>query len=119
MNRRLVFVLTRPPHGTSLAREGLDAVLAASAVSDDIVVFFEGDGVWQLVKEQQPEQIMQRNVLPTYGLLDLYDVEEIFVDQQALQDRQLSIDHLAIKITEIDAKQFYSSHACAHAILRF
>jgi tRNA 2-thiouridine synthesizing protein C len=119
MSHSLVFVLGSAPHGSSRAREGLDAVLAASAVCEDIVVFFEGDGVWQLLKDQSPTKIMQRNVLPTYGLLDLYEVEELFVDRQALRDRQLSIDHLAIKITEIDAKQFYLKHANAHAIVRF
>ncbi len=119
MSKLLAFVLSAAPHGCSAAREGLDAVLAASAVSDDIVLFFEGDGVWQLVKGQQPRATLQRDVLPTYGLLDLYDVEMIYVDQQALQDRQLSIDHLAIKTIEISAKQFYSRYANAHAVVRF
>jgi tRNA 2-thiouridine synthesizing protein C len=119
MSKPLVFIFSSAPHGSSAARESLDAALAASAVSEDIVVFFEGDGVYQLVSGQNPNEIKQRDVLPTYGLLDLYDVEEIYVDQQSLHERDLSIEQLAISVRVKQAKQFYLESCHAHAILRF
>ncbi|WP_406609644.1 sulfurtransferase complex subunit TusC [Agarivorans sp. JK6] len=119
MSKSLVFVFSRAPHGNSLAREALDAALAASAVSEDIVAYFEGDGVYQLLRGQNPTNIKQRDVLPTYGLLDLYDVEEIYVDQQSLKECGLSLEQLAISVRVKQAKQFYSECCHAHAILRF
>ncbi|MEZ2697341.1 DsrE family protein, partial [Hafnia alvei] len=41
--KRLAFIFTQPPHTSSAGREGLDALLAASAFSEDIQVFFIGD----------------------------------------------------------------------------
>ncbi|MFL6615526.1 MAG: sulfurtransferase complex subunit TusC, partial [Pantoea agglomerans] len=51
---RVAFVFTRAPHGSSAGREGLDAALATGALSEDIGLFFIGDGVLQLNLHQQP-----------------------------------------------------------------
>ena len=36
------------PHGSANGREGLDALLACSALSDELAAFFIADGVYQL-----------------------------------------------------------------------
>ena len=43
--KRVAFVFSSAPHGSASGREGLDALLATSALSDEIGVFFVGDGV--------------------------------------------------------------------------
>ncbi len=40
--KRVAFVLSSAPHGSAAGREGLDALLATSALTDDIGVFFCG-----------------------------------------------------------------------------
>ena len=42
---KVAFVSRQAPHGTSIAREAQDAILATSALTDDLSVFFIGDGV--------------------------------------------------------------------------
>lgn len=54
--KRVAFVFTHGPHGGAGGREGLDALLATSALSEDLGVFFVGDGVLQLLPGQQPEK---------------------------------------------------------------
>ena len=54
--KKIAFVFTQGPHGTSAGREGLDALLATSALTEDIGVFFIADGVFQLMPAQQPEK---------------------------------------------------------------
>lgn len=51
--KRVAFVFSSAPHGSAAGREGLDALLATSALTDDIGVFFVGDGVFQLLPEQR------------------------------------------------------------------
>ncbi|GAL38167.1 tRNA 5-methylaminomethyl-2-thiouridine synthase TusC [Vibrio maritimus] len=46
----LAFVFNSLPHASAAGREGLDALLATSAFTEDIKVFFVGDGVNQLRK---------------------------------------------------------------------
>lgn len=79
--KRVAFVFTHGPHGGAGGREGLDALLATSALSEDLGVFFVGDGVLQLLPGQQPEKILARNYIATFGVLPLYDVERCYLCQ--------------------------------------
>lgn len=88
--KKVAFIFTRGPHGTSAGREGLDALLATSALTEDIGVFFVADGVFQLLPHQQPEKILARNYIVTYGVLSLYDIDQCFVCADSLASRGLS-----------------------------
>lgn len=59
---KLAFVFTQAPYGTATSREGLDALLAATAFCDEseIAVFFLDDGVLNIIANQQSEQILQK-----------------------------------------------------------
>ncbi|MBR9856932.1 MAG: sulfurtransferase complex subunit TusC [Gammaproteobacteria bacterium] len=93
---KVAFIFRTPPHGSASGREGLDAVLATSALSEDIGVFFIGDGVYQLLADQEPGSILGRHYAPTFGLLELYDVDNVYISAEALAERGLSKDRLAI-----------------------
>ncbi|MGF1903735.1 sulfurtransferase complex subunit TusC [Aliivibrio salmonicida] len=93
---RLGFVFQSSPHSTTQGREGLDAILAASAYSDDIRIFFVGDGILQLLKSQKPEMILSRDYIAGFKMLELYDLEDIFVDKAALANRGITESHLLI-----------------------
>lgn len=47
--KRVAFVFSTVPHGSASGREGLDALLATSALTEDLGVFFIGDGVFQIL----------------------------------------------------------------------
>ena len=76
---RIAFVFTSAPHGSAAGREGLDALLATSALSEDIGVFFIGDGVFQLLAGQEPQKILARDYIATFKVLPLYDIETFWV----------------------------------------
>ncbi|ATA22452.1 sulfurtransferase complex subunit TusC [Gibbsiella quercinecans] len=88
--KRVAFVFTHGPHGCSGGREGLDALLATSALSEDIGVFFIGDGVLQLLPGQQPAKVLARDYIATFGVLPLYDVEQCYLCEASLQERGLA-----------------------------
>ncbi len=85
--KRVAFLFTHAPHGSASGREGLDALLATSALSEDIGVFFIGDGVLQLLPGQQPGKILARDYIATFGVLPLYDIERCFVCNASLRER--------------------------------
>ncbi|EFE97357.1 sulfurtransferase complex subunit TusC [Serratia odorifera] len=85
--KRVAFVFTQGPHGSAAGREGLDALLATSALSEELGVFFVGDGVLQLLPGQQPEKILARNYIATFGVLPLYDVDRCYLCAASLQQR--------------------------------
>ncbi|MBT0723777.1 sulfurtransferase complex subunit TusC [Rosenbergiella sp. S61] len=83
----IAFIFKTAPHGSSSGREGLDALLATGALSDDIGVFFMGEGVFHLISSQQPSTIFARDYITTFKLLELYDIEDVYVCQQSLVAR--------------------------------
>ncbi|GHA07224.1 sulfurtransferase complex subunit TusC [Oceanisphaera arctica] len=94
---KVAFIFRTPPHGSASGREGLDAVLATSALSEDIGVFFIDDGVYQLLSEQDPVPVLGRHYAPTFGLLELYDVDNVYISAEALAERGVSAERLVIE----------------------
>lgn len=91
MKYKLAILFTQPPFGSSVSREGLDALLAASAFCDEeeLAICFLNDGVFNLVAGQQPEQILQKDHIATFKLVELYDLTECFVCQESIAERGL------------------------------
>ncbi len=103
---KIGIVFRSAPHGTSLGREGLDALLASSAFcdEDEIGIFFLQDGVFHLLPAQQAEIIGQKDFISSLKLLDLYELEQRFVCLDSLKQRHLS-----------DAPFFLSVEKCSRA----
>lgn len=99
MSKKLLFVFQKPPHSTTACKEGLDALLAASAFGQCVSVLFSGDGIFQLIKHQDPTDIGRKNTLPIFDALGLYDVENLYASENELCQRNLKLDQLSIPIT--------------------
>jgi len=97
MEKNIGILNRSAPHGTSHAREALDLSLALSAFNESLSLFFIGDGVYQLLAEHNANVILQKNFQPMLKMLELYDVEQIYVCQQSLIARNLSVEQLIIK----------------------
>ncbi|HHF0500693.1 sulfurtransferase complex subunit TusC [Haemophilus influenzae] len=101
---KIAFLFRTSPHGTSISREGLDVILAATAFCEpnDIGIFFIDDGVLNLIDNQQPEIIQQKDFIRTFKLLDLYDVEQRFICTASLQKFKLDNRELILSCEKID-----------------
>lgn len=88
----LAILFTQAPFGTATSREGLDALLAASAFCDEdqIAICFLHDGVFNLLAQQSPELILQKDHISTFKLIELYDLSECFACAQSIAARDLS-----------------------------
>jgi tRNA 2-thiouridine synthesizing protein C len=93
---KLGFVFTSAPHACNSGREGLDALLAASAYSEDIAVFFVGDGASQLLSGQEPGGIFSRDYSPAFKLMALYDVEQVYICEASLAEMGLAQAELVL-----------------------
>ncbi|MEO3992652.1 sulfurtransferase complex subunit TusC [Pseudocitrobacter cyperus] len=99
--KRVAFVFACAPHGSASGREGLDALLAASALSDDLGVFFIGDGVFQLLADQKPATVLARDYIATFKLMSLYDIESVWMCAESLRERGLSADTAFVTDVEL------------------
>jgi tRNA 2-thiouridine synthesizing protein C len=101
--KRFMYVNRRAPYGTIYALECLEVVLVAAAFDQDVSVVFLDDGVCQLKKGQDTTGIGMKNFSKTYGALDDYDVEKIYVEKESLDARGLSVDDLVIPVEVLTA----------------
>ena len=68
-----------------------------------VSLLFRGEGVWGLVKDQDAAPLGRRTFGKVVSALPTYDVEQIFVCQDALNETGLKPAELSIPIRTIDA----------------
>ncbi len=95
---KLAVLFTQPPFGSAISREGLDALLAASVFcdEDEIAICFLNDGVFNLIKDQQTNLILQKDHSVTFKLIDLYELSECFICEKSLKQRNINVNNLVI-----------------------
>lgn len=119
---RLAFLFTQPPFGSSVSREGLDALLAASAFcdEDEIAVCFLNDGIFNLVAGQQPEQILQKDHIATFKLLDLYGLEHCYACKTSAEKYRLQDSHWILpNLHWVEPAEIFRVLAQAEKVMRF
>jgi tRNA 2-thiouridine synthesizing protein C len=92
--KKFLYVNRKAPYGTVYALESLEVVLIGAAFEQDVSLLFMDDGVFQLTKNQDTSDSDMKNFSPTYTALGDYDVNKIYVDQQSLDERGLTLDDL-------------------------
>ncbi len=92
--KKFMYVNRKPPYGTVYALESLEVVLIGAAFDQDVSLAFIGDGVYQITKGQSTSDIGMKNFSPTYNALGDYDITKLYVEQESLTERGLSVDDL-------------------------
>jgi tRNA 2-thiouridine synthesizing protein C len=92
--KKFLYVNRKAPYGTIYALESLEVVLIGAAFEQDVALAFLDDGVYQITKGQETEEVGMKNFSPTYKALGDYDVNKIYVEQESLDARGLTLDDL-------------------------
>jgi len=118
--KKFAFVFTSMPHGNASGREGLDALLATSALTEDISVFFLSDGVCQLLANQKTNEILARDYISTFKILPLYDIDNIYLCADSLKDRGIcEQSEWVVDANVISAKQIRDKLFDCDVVLKF
>ena len=92
--KKFMYMNRKSPYGTIYALESLEVVLIAAAFDQDVSLVFADDGVYQLMKGQDTDEIGMKNFSPTYSALGDYDIKKIYIEKESLEERGLSLDDL-------------------------
>lgn len=103
--RKFMFVNRKAPYGSVYALEGLEVVLISAAFDQDVSLAFLDDGVYQLLKGQNPKGIENKNFSPTYRALEDYDVDKLYVERESLERRGLTAADLVVEARVISAAE--------------
>ena len=113
------FVFRNPPHGNTSGREALDAVLATSAYTENVALYFIGDGVFQLLKSQKTDEILCRDYISTFKMLDMYDLDKIYVCERSLVERGLTAQDLLIEVIVLPQQALVTQLHCCTSLMMY
>lgn len=99
--KKFMFVNRKAPHGTIYALEVLEMVLISAAFDQDVHLAFVDDGVYQIVKGQDPAGIDMKNFSKTFRALEGYDIEKLFVERESMEARGLTEDDFIVDVEVI------------------
>lgn len=119
MKKSFLLICRQPPYGNTRAREALDVALTAATFDQSVSMLFLGDGVLQLLRDQQPADIAQKALDKQLAALPLYDIETIYVEAAALSVRGLDVADLALPVQVLTPEQIAQQIGSHDIVLGF
>ena len=101
------------------SKEALDAALIFGSYEQSTSLFFQGEGVRQLIKHQHLESVKVKDYLKTMAALAFYDIENIFLCKKSLEDRGLIEDFHLDNVQVLSVSEFSDQLHQHNVILRF
>ena len=97
-------VIRHAPYGGSLARAGVDTALAAAAFEQAVTLLFLGDGVLNLLPQQDARAVGSRNLERLLASLPLYDIDTVYADAASLARHGIAAETLPDFARSMDAE---------------
>ena len=117
--KSLLIISQGTPYGRSSAVEALDTAMAAAALDVPVTLLFDGDGVFQLLPAQAGKELGVRNLSQVLEALPAFEVERCFVAAQALVQRSLKPESLALPGPLLDGEAVASLLRSVDVVLTY
>ncbi|GLS84532.1 sulfurtransferase complex subunit TusC [Paraferrimonas haliotis] len=117
--KQIAIVFKDPSLGSSRGREALDVALLSASFEQQVSLIFVADGVYQLLDKQQPSLLESKDYIATFKALPFYDIEQVLVCQQAMDERQLTQQELIIDCQLADVPQIQAVLATVDEVIVF
>lgn len=96
--KKFLFVLRKPAHSGAYLQEMLDIILTTAAFDQSVSILWLDDAVFQLKNGQQPEMLGLKDTAAMFQALALYDVTELYMETESLQERGLTLNALCLPV---------------------
>ena len=100
--KSLLVVVRHSPYGSSLARTSLEVALSSATFDQQVGLLFMGDGVLQLLPGQDSSAIGARNIAKLMASFPLYELDQLFADETALEKYGLRGQELPQNLQQLD-----------------
>lgn len=102
---KVVVMLRKAPYGSVYTAEAFRTIMGVAVFELDICVLFVDDGVYALLKDQNPEKLEMKPLGEGFPMLKDFDVNRFVVHDQSLADRGLTVDDLVMDVELVDSSQ--------------
>lgn len=115
-DKTVAIVNTQAPFSHADGKEALDAALIFGSYEQATSLFFMSDGVFQVIGNQNASAIEIKDYLKTFSALEFYDIENIYVCQQSLTERNLKAN-FHINNVKVLAREKFSKKLHQHNVI--
>jgi tRNA 2-thiouridine synthesizing protein C len=119
LNKSIAILNTKAPFAQSNAKESIDVALIFGTYEQNTHLFFQGDGVYQLLNKQTPDNISIKDFLKTFSAFEFYDLNNIYVCQRSLTERKLLADFHISNVQVLSNEDFTTALHQHSVILNF
>lgn len=117
--KTLAILNAKAPYSNTAGKDALDIALIFGSFEQPVSLFFQGDGVWQLISEQDGATISVKDYLKTFAAFEFYDIENVYVCQASLTERNLAANFHIKQVQVLELPIFAQKLASHQTILRF
>ena len=95
---KVVVLLRKAPYGRVYTAEAFRTIMGIAVFEMDICVVFMDDGVYALMKNQDPEKLDMKPLGDGFPMLKDFNVNRFVVHDKSLADRGLTLDDLVLEV---------------------
>ncbi|MEM0514438.1 sulfurtransferase complex subunit TusC [Pseudoalteromonas sp. YIC-827] len=96
--KHIVVISQQAPYAQQSLKEALDLLLIFAAIDQEVTWLIEGDAVFALAAEQQPKLLGQKDFTKALKMLELYDIDSLYVCAESLTDRGMDDSALILDV---------------------
>jgi tRNA 2-thiouridine synthesizing protein C len=102
MSDQVAVLMRKAPYGSVYTAEGFRSMMGIGVFELDISAIFVDDGVYALVKGQDPSGLDMKALGDGFSMLPDFGVTRFYVHDQSLSERGLTVDDLVIDVEVVD-----------------
>ena len=95
---KVAVLLRKAPYGRVYTAEAFRTIMGIAVFEMDICVVFMDDGVYTLIKNQNPEKLNMKPLGDGFPMLKDFNVNRFIVHDQSLKERGLNPDDLVMEV---------------------
>jgi tRNA 2-thiouridine synthesizing protein C len=104
--KKAAILIRKAPYGSIYPVEGYRAIMGLKLFEVDVYVLFVDDGVYTLVKGQNPGKLDMKPLGEAFPMLEDFEVNRFCVHDASLAERGLTKDDLVIPVEVVDSARF-------------
>lgn len=116
---KVIVLLRKAPYGSVYSAEAFRTIMGIGVFEMDICVLFVDDGVFALLKDQNPGKLDMKPLGDGFPMLPEFGVNRFVVHRESLIERGLNPDDLVVDAEIVDGDDLGSIFAEYQRVLPF
>lgn len=104
---KILFNITKLPYSSLEQEENIEMILFAASFGCEATVIFSGNGIWQLLASQSPND-GQKNIAKMIASFPAFDIESIYACEEDVFRAKLKPEEFSLNLQLISANEIMS-----------